>query len=75
MRLGPVYRMCMGKKQMPVFPRSGKYLQVANIFHIHSGQWKAFRIHSIMILKNVRQHNCFITQGSYIGYMFRLIDQ
>jgi len=26
-----------------------------------------------MILKNVHQHNCFITQGSYIGYMFRLI--
>jgi len=28
-----------------------------------------------MILHNVRQHNCFIIQGSYIGYMFRLIDQ
>ena len=28
-----------------------------------------------MILNNVRQHNCFIIQGSYIGYMFRLIDQ
>ena len=26
-------------------------------------------------LNNVSQHNCFITQGSYIGYMFRLIDQ
>ena len=29
----------------------------------------------IMVLNNVRQHNCFIIQGSYIGYMFRLIDQ
>ena len=29
----------------------------------------------IMILNNVRQHSCFITQGSYIGYMFRLFDQ
>ena len=29
-----------------------------------------------MILNNVRQHNCFIIQGSYIIiYMFRLIDQ
>ena len=27
-----------------------------------------------MILNNVLQHNCFIIQGSYIGYMFRLID-
>jgi len=26
-------------------------------------------------LNNVRQHNCFITQGSYIGYMFWLTDQ
>ena len=30
---------------------------------------------SIIILNNVRQHKCFIIQGSYIGYMFRLIDQ
>ena len=30
---------------------------------------------SVMILNNVRQHNCFVIQGSYIGYMFRLIDQ
>ena len=28
-----------------------------------------------MILNNVRQHNCFIVEGSYIGYMFRLTDQ
>jgi len=28
-----------------------------------------------MILNKVRQHSCFIIQGSYIGYMFRLIDQ
>jgi len=28
-----------------------------------------------MILNDVRQHNCLIIQGSYIGYMFRLIDQ
>ena len=28
-----------------------------------------------MILNNVRQHSCFIMQGSYIGYMFRLINQ
>ena len=28
-----------------------------------------------MILNDVRQHNCFIIQGSYIGYMLRLIDQ
>jgi len=28
-----------------------------------------------MILNNISQHNCFIIQGSYIGYMFRLIDQ
>ena len=28
-----------------------------------------------MILNNVRQHNCLIIQGGYIGYMFRLIDQ
>ena len=26
-------------------------------------------------LNNVRQHDCFIIQVSYIGYMFRLIDQ
>jgi len=25
-----------------------------------------------VILNNVRQHNYFITQGNYIGYMFRL---
>jgi len=24
-------------------------------------------------LNCVRQHNCFITQGNYIGYMFRLL--
>ena len=29
----------------------------------------------IMILNNVREHNCFVIQGSYIGYMFWLIDQ
>ena len=28
-----------------------------------------------MILNSVRQHNCFIIQGSYIGYMFRLTGQ
>jgi hypothetical protein len=28
-----------------------------------------------MILNNVRQHNYFIMQGNYIGFMFRLIDQ
>ena len=28
-----------------------------------------------MILNNVCPHNCFIMQGSYMGYMFRLIDQ
>jgi len=28
-----------------------------------------------VIFNDVRQHNCFIMQGSYIGYMFRLIDQ
>jgi len=28
-----------------------------------------------MILSNVRQHSCFIIQGSYVGYMFRLINQ
>jgi hypothetical protein len=28
-----------------------------------------------MILNNVRQHNCFIIPGSYIGYMFRLTGQ
>ena len=26
-----------------------------------------------IMLNSVRQHNCFITQGSYIGYMFRLL--
>jgi len=26
-----------------------------------------------MILNHVRQHNYFITQGNYIGYMFRLL--
>ena len=25
-----------------------------------------------IILNSVRQHNYFITQGNYIGYMFRL---
>jgi len=29
----------------------------------------------IVILNNVHQHSCFIVQHSYIGYMFRLIDQ
>jgi hypothetical protein len=29
----------------------------------------------IMISNNVRQHKCFIIQGSYIGYMFWLINQ
>jgi len=24
------------------------------------------------MLNSVRQHSCFITQGSYIGYIFRL---
>jgi len=28
-----------------------------------------------MISNNVREHNCFIVQGGYTGYMFRLIDQ
>jgi len=28
-----------------------------------------------MMSNNVRQRCCFIIQGSYIGYMFRLIDQ
>jgi len=26
-----------------------------------------------IILNSVRQHNYFITQGNYIGYMFRLL--
>ena len=26
---------------------------------------------SVLILNSVRQHNYFITQGNYIGYMFR----
>ena len=26
-----------------------------------------------IMLNSVRQHNCFITQDSYIGYMFRLL--
>ena len=26
-----------------------------------------------MILNSVSQHNCFITQGNYMGYMFRLL--
>ena len=26
-----------------------------------------------IMLNSVRQHNCFITQGSYIGYMFPLL--
>jgi len=25
-------------------------------------------------VNSVRQHNCFITQGNYIGYMFRLLN-
>ena len=29
-------------------------------------------LHNIM-LNSVRQHNCFITQINYIGYMFRLL--
>jgi len=29
----------------------------------------------ILVLNNVRQYNCFIIQGSYIGYMFRFINQ
>jgi hypothetical protein len=28
-----------------------------------------------MILNKVSQHNSFIIQGSYIGYMFRLTEQ
>jgi len=28
-----------------------------------------------MILNNVPQDNCFIIQGSCIGYMFRLMEQ
>ena len=28
-----------------------------------------------MILNTVCQHNCFSIQGSYTGYVFRLIDQ
>jgi len=27
-----------------------------------------------MVNNNVRQHNCFITQSNYIGYMFRLLN-
>jgi len=26
-----------------------------------------------VMLNSVRQHNCFITQNNYIGYMFRLL--
>jgi len=26
-----------------------------------------------IMLNSVRQHNCFITQSNYIGYMFRLL--
>jgi len=29
----------------------------------------------VKTLSNVRQHNSFIVHGSYIDYMFRLIDQ
>jgi len=32
-----------------------------------------FNIKCNMILNSVRQHNYFITQGNYIGYMFRLL--
>jgi len=28
---------------------------------------------TITMLNSVRQHNCFITQSNYIGYMFRLL--
>jgi len=27
----------------------------------------------MITLNSVRQHNCFVKQGSYIGYMFRLL--
>ena len=28
-----------------------------------------------MIVNSVRQHNCIVIYGSYIGYIFRLNDQ
>jgi len=35
--------------------------------------WQCNLVRNIM-LNSVPQHNCFITQSSYIGYMFRLLN-
>ena len=48
--------------------------------HILKGIWVFFFLTDAsryayirnVILNGVRQHNCFVTQGNYIGYMFRL---
>ena len=36
-------------------------------------QWQI--LSRIMLLNNVRQHNCFIMQGSYIGYISTLYNR
>jgi len=54
---------------------------VHDIKVVHCVQLEGFQYGSVtgllpqvhhIILNSVRQHNYFITQGNYIGYMFRL---
>jgi len=45
---------------------------VTSIICLKPCEWRQHDVLINIILNSERQHNYFITQGSYIGYMFRL---
>ena len=56
--------------EAPLFVFIKPFLSQSNPCHANKSY--LFQIRNI-ILNNVRQHNYFITQDNYIGYMFRLL--
>jgi len=65
------YRECL-KYSVPVFV---EYVHKMQRLEVSGVVRLTYRSLGVKGLNNVRQHNCFIIQGSYIGWMFRLIDQ
>ena len=74
--------MCYVLKRLIVFPRIRKTPVTNRLtqhvlikIHSHLHVSSVLTARAVIVLNSVRQHNCFIIQRSYIGYMFRLIDQ
>ena len=50
--------------------RYRNFVQIICVIFLMEASRRAYKRN--ITLNSVRQHNCFITQGNYIGYMFRL---